>query len=377
MTQVCTTLNFKPLTFNLFTLYFIYMIDTAKITIEAGRGGDGASTFRREKYVPKGGPDGGDGGNGGNIYFVATREKNTLHDYARQRQFKAQNGEHGKPKKMHGKTGADLELLIPIGTIIKEGSITVVDMSRDGQKFLIARGGRGGWGNVYFATATHQTPHEYKAGTPGEHKKLDLELKLLADVGIIGLPNAGKSTLLSIISAAKPKIADYPFTTLDPMLGVVNYKGKHFVVADIPGLIEGASIGKGLGDRFLRHIERTKILVHLIAADSADPADDYRVVRNELEQFNPLLLKKKEIIAVSKIDLITAALTSFTSEEPPSVSPEFIPSKPEGRCRAAVPHDAGTLKSLKRKKLFKNAVFFSAFNKCTINKLLDKIIETL
>lgn len=278
--------------------------DEATIKIKAGNGGNGCISFRREKYVPKGGPDGGDGGKGGDVYFVVSETVHTLSDYARKKDWQAQNGEDGRSKKQTGKNGEDLILAVPPGTLIKIVDNGTFDMTKVEGKVLLARAGKGGWGNVHFATAVHQTPFFAHKGIKGEEKTLQLELKLIADIGLVGLPNSGKSTLLSHISNARPKIADYPFTTLTPNLGVAKYQNQEFVVADIPGLISGASAGKGLGDKFLRHIERTKVLVHLIDISSSDPARDYEVIREELKKWNPLLLKKKEIVVLNKADIL-------------------------------------------------------------------------
>lgn len=289
------------------------MIDEAVIHIKAGRGGDGAVTFRHEKYVDKGGPDGGDGGDGGNIIFICRTNEDTLTRYKREKEFSAENGAPGTKNNRHGKNGEDLVLAVALGTIITDtdSNKILADLTQDGQKITIAKGGVGGLGNVHFATATHRVPREMKPGEPGEELNLKLELKLIADVGLVGLPNAGKSTLISVISNAKPKIADYPFTTLEPNLGVVNYGSKNFIVCDVPGLIKGASGGKGLGDRFLRHIERTKIIVHLVDATSDNLKSDYKTIRKELENFSPNLANKKEIVVLSKVDLIDKLPKNF------------------------------------------------------------------
>jgi len=286
------------------------LTDEAIIKIKAGDGGRGCVSFRHEKYVPKGGPDGGDGGDGGDVYFICDDNCHTLSDFARKKEWLAENGENGRPKKQKGKDGQDLFLKVPPGTIIKvleksgdkTNEMILSDLTKVGDTLTLARGGRGGWGNVHFATATRQSPTFAKEGTAGEEEILKLELKLLADVGLIGLPNSGKSTLLSRFSNARPKIADYPFTTLEPNLGVVKIFGKEIVVADMPGLIEGAAFGKGLGDKFLRHIERTKTLVHLVDINSENLASDYRIIREELKNWNPLLLEKKEIVVLNKAD---------------------------------------------------------------------------
>jgi GTP-binding protein len=282
-------------------------IDQAKIYVKAGDGGRGCISFRREKYVPKGGPDGGDGGKGGDIIFFANPSLNTLSKFKRKKYFKAENGEHGKGKNKTGKSGEDLIIEVPPGTLIynEKTNDLLYDLKTPYEKIVIAKGGRGGRGNQHFATPTRQTPYIYEEGEEGEEYYLRLELKLLADVGIIGFPNVGKSTLLSKISSAKPKIADYPFTTTEPNLGVVDLdEGKSFVVADIPGLIEGAHKGKGLGDRFLAHIERTKVLVHLLdITDGIDIKKKISIINNELKLYKKELLNLPQIIVINKLDL--------------------------------------------------------------------------
>jgi len=284
------------------------LTDEVLIKISAGKGGNGAVSFRREKYVPKGGPDGGDGGDGGDIIFKVNPSVNTLSYFSMKKDFKAESGAPGGKNLRHGKNGEDLFLEVPPGTIIFEvdsqnNQNKIVDLITQGQEFHMARGGRGGWGNVHFASATHQTPYESNPGKPGEARTLKLELELIADAGIIGMPNAGKSTLLSRISNARPKIANYPFTTLEPNLGFVRIDDKfNFVAADIPGLIEGASKGKGLGHKFLRHVLRTKILVHLIDVNSNDPIRDYLTIKNEMKAYNKNLNRKYEIICLNKIE---------------------------------------------------------------------------
>jgi GTP-binding protein len=281
-------------------------IDQAVIFVKAGNGGNGAISFRREKYVPKGGPDGGNGGHGGNVIVRADKQLGTLLDFRYKRSYKAENGEHGRGKDQTGKTGVDILLKVPCGTIIRETVYkkVIADLVRDGDEMIVAVGGKGGRGNAEFATATNQAPRIAEPGVPGEECELVLELKLIADVGLVGFPNAGKSTLISVVSAAKPKIADYPFTTLTPNLGIVRYaEGKSFTVADMPGLIKGAHLGKGLGIQFLRHIERTRVLVFLIESISEDPMRDYDILLNELASFNESLAKKPKIVALTKIDL--------------------------------------------------------------------------
>lgn len=280
------------------------IIDQAKIYIKAGNGGDGGVYFRHEKYVPKGGPDGGDGGDGGDVIFVTSEHEHDLRNFVKQRKFLAEDGGKGMKKLMSGKSGDDLLLEVPLGTQIFSGETLVADMIKKDQTFLAAKGGSGGWGNHHFATSVKQAPQWAKEGLPGQENELRLELKMIADVGLVGLPNAGKSTLLSVISSARPKIADYPFTTLEPNLGVVRTEDKSIIVADIPGLIEGASRGKGLGDKFLKHIERTKTILHLVAADSEDPIKDYEIIRHELQNFSALLAKKKHLVVLTKSELV-------------------------------------------------------------------------
>ena len=286
-------------------------IARAKIEIRAGSGGNGSINFRREKFAPMGGPDGGDGGNGGSVIFVADHNLGTLLDFTFQRIFLAENGEKGQRKKMSGKSGDDLILRLPVGSMIydQETGDLIADMDADGKTLMAAKGGNGGWGNVHFKSSVNQAPRRANPGQPGECKKLLLELKLIADVGIAGYPNAGKSTLISRISAARPKIADYPFTTLTPNLGVVQWdEGKTYVVADVPGLIEGASEGKGLGYQFLRHLERTKLILHLIDPSAHEPdrspLADYHVINRELSVYSPELAGKPQIVVINKADAI-------------------------------------------------------------------------
>jgi GTP-binding protein len=284
-------------------------IDQVKVYVKAGDGGRGCISFRREKYVPRGGPNGGDGGRGGHMIFRAVRDLNTLLDIKYQQQYFAERGQHGMGKDMHGKNGKDLIIPVPVGTLIRDSETdeTLADLISEGQDFVAARGGRGGLGNAHFKTATRQAPKFAQPGEPGEEKTLILELKLLADVGLIGLPNAGKSTLISALSAARPKVADYPFTTLIPVLGVVKREDfRSFVIADIPGLIEGAHHGAGLGFQFLRHVERTSILLHLVdisEMSQGDPADNFEKINRELELYSPELMKKPMAVAGTKLDI--------------------------------------------------------------------------
>ncbi|MFQ3597746.1 MAG: GTPase ObgE [Chloroherpetonaceae bacterium] len=281
-------------------------IDSAKIHVKAGDGGNGVISFRREKYVPKGGPDGGDGGNGGNVYLVADRNLTTLLDFRYAHHYKAERGAHGQGARKSGLSGNDIVIKVPCGTLIKDADTgeVIADLTEHGAKTLVAKGGKGGRGNQHFATPTNRAPRHAEPGQPGEERTLELELKLLADVGLVGFPNAGKSTLISVLSAAKPKIADYPFTTLEPNLGIVHYQDyKGFVMADIPGIIEGASEGKGLGLKFLKHIERTKVLAILLPADSADLKHQYQILTAELKKFSPTLAAKPKVVVISKMDI--------------------------------------------------------------------------
>lgn len=283
-------------------------IDSAKIRIIAGKGGDGAVAFHREKYVASGGPDGGDGGRGGNVIFQVDDNLSTLSDFRYRRKFAARPGENGRGKKCNGKSGEDLVIRVPRGTLLKDAATgrLVADLSSD-EPQIVAKGGRGGWGNAHFATSTRQTPRFAKPGAEGESLELRLELKLLADVGVVGYPNVGKSTLVSVVSEAKPEIADYHFTTLTPVLGVVRFApDRSFVMADIPGLIEGANEGAGLGHQFLRHVERCRLLVHLVdvsGSEGRDPKSDFRIINSELKKFNPELSERPMLVAGNKCDL--------------------------------------------------------------------------
>lgn len=282
-------------------------LDKAKIKILSGRGGNGAVAWRREKYVDKGGPAGGDGGRGGDVYFVADADMTTLMDFQYQSIFKAENGENGRPKSQHGRGGKDLYIKVPLGTVVKdpENDKIIADLTEEEQKVLVAKGGRGGRGNARFATAQKRAPQFCEPGEPGIERSLELELKLIADVGLLGMPNAGKSTLISVVSSAKPKIADYPFTTLIPHLGVVKKpSGDGFVVADIPGLIEGASEGIGLGHEFLRHVERCRFLIHVVDITQDDPAANYKKINDELKKHSERLANLYQIVALNKIDSV-------------------------------------------------------------------------
>ncbi|MDR0956810.1 MAG: GTPase ObgE [Endomicrobium sp.] len=280
-------------------------IDKIDVFLVAGRGGDGCISFRREKYVPYGGPNGGNGGNGGNIYFEGDSCKTTLLDLSYMPKFKAEDGENGLSSNKFGKSGQDLVIKIPLGTLVFKKGELLADVKIAGERVLVVKGGRGGRGNASFKTSNHTAPRIAEKGERGESAEINLEIRLIADVSFVGLPNAGKSTLISQVSAVKPKIASYPFTTLYPNLGVVNYKGKHFVAADIPGIIEGAHKGKGLGFEFLRHIQRTRVLVHLIdinGFDGKEPYENYKIVNNELKKYSKYIVKKHVIVVLNKID---------------------------------------------------------------------------
>ena len=283
-------------------------IDEVKIRVKAGDGGNGCLAFRREKFVPRGGPSGGDGGRGGDIEMVGSNHHNTLLHFRFNPEHSAERGRHGEGSQRTGREGKSIELPVPVGTVVYDDDTGELlhDFTKAGERFLIAKGGRGGRGNQHFATPTHQAPTEHEPGRPGDEKRLKLELKLLADVGLVGFPNAGKSTLISRISAARPKIADYPFTTLEPNLGVVSVNERTFVVADIPGLIEGAHTGHGLGIQFLKHVERTRLLVHLVDVSDItgrDPVHDYEIVMAELGSFDESLVQKPMLLVASKIDV--------------------------------------------------------------------------
>lgn len=324
-------------------------LDYAKVFLKSGDGGAGSVSFRREKYVPRGGPDGGDGGRGGHLIFKVSRDVTTLSHFRYQHHFKAENGKPGEACNRSGKNGQDIIIQVPVGTVVKDAETgrIIADLAEDGMEYIILRGGRGGRGNSHFATPTRQTPRIAERGEPGLEKWVILELKLLADVGLIGYPNVGKSTLISRISAARPKIADYPFTTIEPNLGVVDHKGKSFVAVDIPGLIDGAHLGVGLGLQFLRHIERTRVLVHLIdvsGLSGRDPYNDYLQINRELQEYNPGLADKVQIIALNKSDLPASA----------DLIKDFIRHVPD-----------------------KTVLTISAATGSGIDQLLDKLIELL
>ncbi len=283
--------------------------DVAKIFVKAGDGGNGAVTFHREKYVAAGGPDGGDGGRGGNVVFVADKGVNTLIDFRYKRKYAAENGGSGRDANRNGKNGADLIIKVPVGTVMRDikSDRVICDLKVEGQSVVVAKGGSGGWGNVHFATATRQTPKFAKSGMPGDEREISLELKLIADVGLLGFPNVGKSTFLSMVSDARPKIANYHFTTLEPNLGVVNLgDSSGFVIADIPGIIEGAHEGVGLGHEFLRHVERTRVLLHLVdvsGIEGRDPIEDFDTINNELKLYSEKLAEKPQIVIANKADI--------------------------------------------------------------------------
>lgn len=296
-------------------------VDTAKVFIQAGKGGNGAVSFRRELYIEKGGPDGGDGGRGGNVIFKATKDLNTLLNFRYKPELKAKNGENGSKRNKTGKTGENLIVKVPVGTLVKKEGIILADLDIDGKEVIIANGGDGGFGNAHFKSSVRQTPRVAELGEAGETFEADLELKLLADIGLVGFPNAGKSTFLSVVSNARPEIANYAFTTLTPNLGVASIDDSNLLIADIPGLIEGASEGKGLGDAFLRHVERTSVLLHLIDIYEEDPAKQYKIIREELAKYQPELLDRPELIALTKSEGMDEDLKAYQVEKIKQVAP--------------------------------------------------------
>lgn len=296
-------------------------VDTAKVFIQAGKGGNGAVSFRRELYIEKGGPDGGDGGRGGNVVFKATKDLNTLLNFRYKPEIKAKNGENGSKRNKTGKTGENLIVKVPVGTLVKKEGIILADLDIDGKEVIIANGGDGGFGNAHFKSSVRQTPRVAELGEAGETFEADLELKLLADIGLVGFPNAGKSTFLSVVSNARPEIANYAFTTLTPNLGVASIDDSNLLIADIPGLIEGASEGKGLGDAFLRHVERTSVLLHLIDIYEEDPAKQYQIIREELAKYQPELLDRPELIALTKSEGMDEDLKAYQVEKIKQVAP--------------------------------------------------------
>lgn len=297
-------------------------VDTAKVFVQAGRGGDGAVSFRHEIYVDKGGPDGGDGGKGGDVIFVASEGLNTLVDFRYKPELKATPGEAGAKRDRHGKSGKALYVKVPVGTIIRRDGRIIADFTEADQEVVVARGGDGGFGNAHFKSSVRQAPRIAEKGEPGDTFEAELELKLLADVGLVGFPNAGKSTFLSVVSNARPEIADYAFTTLTPNLGVADIDDGSLLIADIPGLIEGASEGKGLGDAFLRHVERTAVLLHLIDAYSNDIAADYKTIRTELASYSESLIGRPEIIAITKTEGLDAELIQMQIDAVKAVAPD-------------------------------------------------------
>lgn len=303
-------------------------VDRAKITIKSGKGGDGAVTFRREPFVPEGGPDGGDGGKGGDVIFQADRNLRTLMDFKYKKKYEAEDGQNGMKKKRYGKYGEDLVIKVPMGTVVidEDSGLIMKDLTEDGQKFIAAKGGRGGRGNVHFKNSVRQAPNFAEAGGPCKERRVILEMKLIADVGLVGFPNVGKSSLLSVATSADPKIANYHFTTIDPNLGVVKLYDDSFVMADIAGIIEGASEGLGLGFRFLRHIERSKVLIHVVdvsGCEGRDPKDDFDKINKELEAYSPRILKKPQIVAANKID----QLDNLEEDEKYLEFKEYVESK--------------------------------------------------
>lgn len=300
-------------------------VDTATIIVSAGDGGNGASSFRHEKFVDKGGPDGGDGGRGGNVVLVADENVNTLLNFRYKQELKAENGTAGSKRKKHGRNGEDLEVKVPVGTVVIREGEPYADLAEDGQSVIIAKGGSGGFGNAHFVSSTRQSPRVAELGERGETFELKLELKLLADVGLVGLPNAGKSTFLSIVSNARPEIGDYAFTTLTPNLGVAAVDDASILIADIPGLIEGASEGKGLGDAFLRHVERTAVLLHLVDAYSNDIAKDYRTITSELASYSEELGSRPQVVAITKVEGLDPEIIQMQADALQAIVPADTP----------------------------------------------------
>ena len=344
-------------------------VDIAEIHIKAGNGGNGLVSFRREKYVPSGGPDGGDGGKGGDIIFKADRNLTTLMDFRYRKSYKAQNGGDGKARNCNGAKGESLTVLVPVGTIVrdKESGKIIKDMSEPGEEFIAARGGNGGWGNIHFATPTRQAPKFAKNGTPGQERDVTLELKLIADVGLAGFPNVGKSTLLSVVSDARPKIANYHFTTLEPNLGVVDAgEGRSFVLADIPGLIEGAHEGVGLGHEFLRHIERTRVIIHIVdvsGIEGRDPIDDFEKINEELALYSDTLAQRPQIVAANKTDILTdpETLDRFREYIEEKELPFFEISAAAGRgVRELIQYTASVLETLEPVVVYEPEIFDEA-----------------
>ena len=304
-------------------LYYKHMfVDNAQVFVKAGKGGDGAVSFRHEKYVDKGGPDGGDGGRGGDVVFRATKDLNTLLNFRYKPEWIAENGQGGSKRNRRGRSGEPLVVKVPMGTLVRRDGIVVADLIVDGQEAVVARGGDGGFGNAHFKSSTRQAPRIGELGEPGDEFEAQLELKLLADVGLVGFPNAGKSTFLSVVSNARPEIANYEFTTLTPNLGVADVDDGSILIADIPGLIEGASEGKGLGDQFLRHVERTAVLLHMIDAYSDDPAEKYQTIRRELEKYSPELMRRPEVVVLTKCEGLDQEIIAMQATAIQNVAPE-------------------------------------------------------
>lgn len=304
-------------------LYYKHMfVDNAQVFVKAGKGGDGAVSFRHEKYVDKGGPDGGDGGRGGDVVFRATKDLNTLLNFRYRPELIAENGQGGSKRNRRGRSGEPLVVKVPMGTLVRRDGIVVADLIVDGQEAVVARGGDGGFGNAHFKSSTRQAPRIGELGEPGDEFEAQLELKLLADVGLVGFPNAGKSTFLSVVSNARPEIANYEFTTLTPNLGVADVDDGSILIADIPGLIEGASEGKGLGDQFLRHVERTAVLLHMIDAYSDDPAEKYQTIRRELEKYSPELMRRPEVVVLTKCEGLDQEIIAMQATAIQNVAPE-------------------------------------------------------
>lgn len=358
--------------------------DVVTIKVHAGKGGNGLTSWRREKFVARGGPDGGDGGTGGSVILVADHNLDTLAQFRHTPLLRAEAGENGKHQKMHGKNGEDNIVRVPVGTVVWEGDNQVIDLTKAGQEAVVAQGGRGGFGNAHFTSSVRQAPKVSEVGEAGEEKELRLELKLIADVGLVGLPNAGKSTLLSVISNAKPEIADYPFTTLVPNLGVADIDQHSLLVADIPGLVEGASKGKGLGDEFLRHIERTGVLMHLVDATLPSVTKAYRTIRKELKEYSPTLSRKPQIVVLTKLDAVDedSAVLKLREIKKLTKATIFIVSavahknlhKLLREAYKMVKHERTRQKSLKRKKVAPTITLADDPNAWWIEKKRERLI---